>query len=900
MLKRSSLLSCVLILTSAYPAVNVLPGGHVAPVEAEVVQVAEGQETRLRRPHTVRLLLREGEEFKLVLRCLPVGSYTDSLAGRVVDAAGAVLREVTVPRRESAEVVVPDAKPGLYTLRLDAGQNACSLRTDVRHVSCEASEGTPLRMIYHAPRLHFWVPVGSEKVSVRVAGGGAQEAAAFKVFDGSGKLLAAGDSRTDRGRVDLDVKAGQAAGAWSVTFEKLGDVTFEDFSLTLAGDAVPFVAESAARLVVPAMHAYALVAEGKAEFGVRVNASAQSLMETRLRVALTDQGSGAEVFSEEYSPVTPGRFGTAVPAEGFLNLKVTGRLVDGQGKTVLSCGRALAAAHGDLFEETVNLEAHTPAPPSKEATQRGYQVFGRAEPGDIRPNSRPRPSELTSELRAVVTPGEIETLYFALYPLSDASTASVTVGGFRDAAGNVLAGAAADLRWVTCWPQLTDWRSRTFHIIPELLEQRDAEPLRKSVPQQFAVIVKVPESARPQTYTAPVTVRLAGVSTRALRLSLVVQPFRLRRPPGVVWGLYPDTARWTAFSDEQIEAEMRDFLAHGINALMMYPQWNSDWSLTDGILAADFTEFRRRMRLYHKVGLGGPMVISIQSGEHVVKTLINEQKGKKTDDAEGVYGQLLQLLKAESIAGKWPEFCLHSVDEPHGGEKLQAALRTLRTIKGMGFKTFNTCYSKAVRETLDPYLDYRCYNNIGFLSFPDAAAAKALSEETLRAGDTFWWYGTGCYTNRNFIQDGNVIANRFMGGFHFWRTRATGCWAWTFLRAKGSAFDDFDGTNHREHKDACIAYPTRDGKALTPTLQWEGIREGVDDYRYVHTLTEGIREARASGDTRRKAAADRAAAELDRLLTDMPWTCRDRAFTNGDANRTRERIAQLCVSLGME
>ena len=900
MLQRLVSLSCVLFLSCGARAVEVLPGGHIAPVDADVVHVPDGKETRLRKPHTVRLLLRPGEELRALVRCLPVGGYTDSLVCRLTDAAGTVLREASASRGESADVVMPGAGPGLYTLWLDAGHNACSLRTDVRHVSYEASASSPLRMIYHAPRLHFWVPVGSERIRVTVGGGGAAEAAAFRVLDSEGNELAVGDSRTNGGRIDLAVTEKLAGSAWSVTFGKLGDVTFEDFSLTIAGDALPFVSESPGRLVVPAMHAYALIKERKAEFGVRMNADASALAGTRLRIDLTDQTTGAQVFAEERSPVGPGRYGTSVPADEFLNLKVTGTLVGAQDETLLSCERALAAAHGSLFEEVINAETHAPPPPSKEAAGRGYQIFAREEPGDIRPNSRPRASELTDAVVAVVTRGESETLYFALYPLKDAARAEVTVGEFRDDSGRSLTGATPDLRWVTCWPQLTDWRSRTFHVIPELLEARDSAPLRTGVPQQFAAIITVPAGAPPGTYTAPVTVRLDGAATDALRLSLAVQPFRLRTPPGVVWGLYPDTARWTAFSDDQIEAEMRDFLAHGVNALMMYPQWNSSWSLTNGTLAADFTEFRRRMRLYRKVGLGGPMVISVQNAEGVIKRLIEEQKEQRTTDVEGVYRQMLQLLKAESVADTWPEFCLHSVDEPHSGETLAAALRTLRTIKSLGFRTFNTCYGKAVRETLDPYLDYRCYNNIGFLSFPDASAAEALRKETLEAGDTFWWYGTGCYTNLNFIQDGNVIANRFMGGFHFWRTQATGCWAWTFLRPKGSPFDDFDGTNQREHKDACIAYPTRDGKALIPTLQWEAIREGVDDYRYLYTLSEGIREARASGDNHRKTAADNAAADLDRLLADMPWTCRKRAFTNGDATRARERIARLCVSVGVQ
>ncbi|MBT3377988.1 MAG: hypothetical protein HN742_01240 [Lentisphaerae bacterium] len=878
-------------------AQGILPGGHVAPVAGGIVQVVEGKEARMRRPHTVRLLLRKGEQFAVRLGCQQVGRYDGSLTYRISSGDGDVLRDGSIPVGGVADVQVPDAEPGLYTLWLDAGMNSCSVRSDVRHVTYEASETSPLQMIYHAPKLYFWVPAGAESVSLTVGGGGKNEAAAFSVYDASGGIVAEGNSHADKGTVTMAVGADQDGTAWSVVLSKLGDITFEDFSLFLGGDAVPFVAESAGRLVVPALHPYALVADAGMALGVRVNVDVSALGKHRLVVTVKDGSSDESLFAEQVADVHPGRVGTTLPFGPFQSLELAGQLLDAEGKTVLSCERSLAVAHGRFYDEIPNIESHQSAPMTLADQQRGYQVFARGEPGDIRPNSHPRTEEIVDRVVAVVTPGEYETLYVALHPLQDASSVQVELGDFRDGQGAVLAGVDVDLRWVACWPQLTNWRSSTYHVIPELLEKKEQGELQQGVPQQFAAIVNVPETAPPGDYDASLRVRIAGVLSEAVTVRLSVQPFRLRKPAGIVWGLYPDTARWKTFDDGQIEAEMRSFQAHGINTLMMYPQWNSAWALDDGKLRADFSEFRRRMRLYRRVGLGSPMVISIQGGEGVVRGLIKEQTGQRNEDPDDVYLQLLRLIKAESVAGDWPEFCLHSVDEPHSGPTLEAALRTLRVIKGEGFKTFNTCYGKAVRETLDPYLDYRCYNNIGFLSFPKAEAAEALRAETLATGDTFWWYGTGCYTNMDLIQDGNVIVNRFMGGFHFWRTGATGCWAWTFLRAKGNVFDDFDGGAHRENKDACIAYPTRDGKALTPTLQWEGIREGVDDYLYVYTLSELIREARESGDAGRRARADAANTELQALLADMPWTCREGAFTNGDATRTRERIAELCVAL---
>jgi hypothetical protein len=134
-----------------------------------------------------------------------------------------------------------------------------------------------------------------------------------------------------------------------------------------------------------------------------------------------------------------------------------------------------------------------------------------------------------------------------------------------------------------------------------------------------------------------------------------------------------------------------------------------------------------------------------------------------------------------------------------------------------------------------------------------------------------------------------------MAGVHFWRTEATGCWSWTFLRPKESAYDDFDGGAHREGKDACIAYPTPDGKALVPTLQWEGLREGVDDYRYLATLRTLIERAKREG--RGVETARQAETELKAVVEKMPWNCRPGGATTADLDRCRDRIIDQILAV---
>ena len=112
----------------------------------------------------------------------------------------------------------------------------------------------------------------------------------------------------------------------------------------------------------------------------------------------------------------------------------------------------------------------------------------------------------------------------------------------------------------------------------------------------------------------------------------------------------------------------------------------------------------------------------------------------------------------------------------------------------------------------------------------------------------------------------------------------------------------------------CIVYPSLGkGAPFIPTLQWEGIREGIDDYRYLYTLNSLIEKMKKSKDVSKLLEAKRVEKELNQMLQTMPWqhTLSVRKlgldgfaekypaseFTNTDANRYRKQIAGWIVNL---
>lgn len=88
-----------------------------------------------------------------------------------------------------------------------------------------------------------------------------------------------------------------------------------------------------------------------------------------------------------------------------------------------------------------------------------------------------------------------------------------------------------------------------------------------------------------------------------------------------------------------------------------------------------------------------------------------------------------------------------------------------------------------------------------------------------------------------------------------WQADYDGVMTYAYMDSFGTAWNDFDSSQHR---DLNFAYPTSDG--IIPTLQAAGVREAVDDVRYVATLAEWVERAAATG-----ADASAARAWLDEL-----------------------------------
>ena len=498
---------------------------------------------------------------------------------------------------------------------------------------------------------------------------------------------------------------------------------------------------------------------------------------------------------------------------------------------------------------------------------------------------RPSREDVDRRIRMMATPGEFESATVGVLALKETRGLRAAVEDLRAPSGERIPADAWEIRWARYWPQRTGWTSTAFEVKPEMLERRASVDLAALEPAQAWLTVHVPDHTPPGRYQGRVRIADSRGNSSARRIVLSVQPFELMEPGEHHWGLYTDSTRWKRMPKQRVRAEMRDFVAHGITSAMMYPPQHSEFSMEGDEVRVDSLEFEKYMRWALQEGLRPPTVISMQALAGRVKALVPDAE-VRGPEFERVYRQIVQHFADVGEREGWGELVWHAVDEPNRRyeDRIQAAYEELSWFKDLGLSTFTTVNDPLVaEENLDPVLDARCY----YASYVgrSAEAQQQIAAETADSGDRLWLYGTGCYIG----MDGTTMPNRWLAGYMLRRTEAEGIWCWTLQRAKGDIYNDFDGAENREAKEACTTYVGEDGSEMVPTLQWEGHREGVDDFRYVYTLE--------------KLAADRgergeeALAKLDALLAETPWGLRPGDFSAADSDALRAEVAELIRDL---
>ena len=118
------------------------------------------------------------------------------------------------------------------------------------------------------------------------------------------------------------------------------------------------------------------------------------------------------------------------------------------------------------------------------------------------------------------------------------------------------------------------------------------------------------------------------------------------------------------------------------------------------------------------------------------------------------------------------------------------------------------------------------------------------------------------YNIDNAILFAQPAMKRFSSGW-FFRTLGKDAhqqWHFHWYKINRSPYTDLDGTG--EAVDWCYDYPAGKGHKGGFCIDFEGVREGVDDLRYIITLENRIASAEKKGFTKEAAAARKVLEDL--------------------------------------
>jgi len=447
---------------------------------------------------------------------------------------------------------------------------------------------------------------------------------------------------------------------------------------------------------------------------------------------------------------------------------------------------------------------------------------------------KPLGGEASREAHLFAAPGEYEPVAFALRPRERLADVTIAGGPLEGPAGTI----GADRVRVR---SVEGFHGGGRNILMDLGRTWDMAGWSKEL---FWVTVHVPEGARPGTYRGKVTVTSGGKAVAALDLVCEVLPLALPEPPWTLGFNYSNPK-----DPKAMAAHLADMRAHGMTGVGPLYEFHLPIQDEDTSDLAAFLEAYTKAGFTRPVYFATPMnlTVSALTGYGPVDSKRFQQK----------YIEVMRRLWAEARRHEVPViFSIGDEFTNKGVKGVEFAGRLARLTFEELPELITTSDMNGYMEVMAmaPYLNIAAINN-GWDGIDHHNKGRRLVNEAFltelgeKTGAIPWFVNTG--------------SGRFPFGLFFWKMTSCGVigkieWYYNLRNGKGSLV-------------------RTDGARLSPTLDYERSREGIDDLKYILALESAIADAKKAG----KAVAEVARGEaLLKKISDaiIPnWT----AYTQG-------------------
>lgn len=325
-------------------------------------------------------------------------------------------------------------------------------------------------------------------------------------------------------------------------------------------------------------------------------------------------------------------------------------------------------------------------------------------------------------------------------------------------------------------------------------------PLRKGENQQLWLMVQVPADAMAGEYQGEVTVSQGQSVLVTRRINLEVLPFHLPEPP-IEYGIYYHgclhesgtpgiSSRYK--SEQQLKTELKDMFDHGFKNPIVYQRHSDSHAL-----------FQRYLAIRREVGM---------SNERLYLMFVNSSRL----DLAAIKKDIAIVKKLAEPFGT-DELYVYGRDEATG-KQLTDQLPIWKALRKAGIRIYAAGYEGAF-EAVGGDIDLFVF------------ARSPMQEEA----DKYHKVNARIFSYLN-PQTGaeNPKMFRVNYGLLLWAANFDGAMVYAYQHTMGTAWNDFD----HDWRDHHLTYPTTDG--VVGTIAWEGLREAIDDIKYVRLLESAI------------------------------------------------------------
>jgi len=460
-------------------------------------------------------------------------------------------------------------------------------------------------------------------------------------------------------------------------------------------------------------------------------------------------------------------------------------------------------------------------------------------------STEPRPNQLTDTIRLFACPGEYEPATVSIRAIGELKHVNVALAGdLLSDSGQSMPRTAVEVRLVD---PFESWTKTEFE---QFLLKTSTVDIKPATTRRFWLTVHVPADARAGTYRSKLVISAAATNGRPdparrailkeLTYQVQVLPIRLATADetGMAFFMFNNTLYYphgllTANYQRRVFEDMRE---HGMTTatVYLYPRGGEH----PGEPPTGFVDTQFKMRHRTDKHLAFAQTMKLLRDTHLIAPgLPIIWLGP-----EGYDPQVWKTVFDEARAKGWPELLCYAVDEPEQerNDRVRAFMRVFNEFRDryphLGARVTTALGSSHGIQTVGHYYDVW----IGCMAM--RIGESGLIADANMQGKELWVYDC-------MMAPVDAETDRYYFGVWAWVSGVKGCAHWTYFCQPNLSY----------------VYPTADD--LIPSIGWEAVREGIDDYRYLTTLKRLVDRARAVGRHELTKGADEVFEQVTEMVT---------------------------------